>query len=162
MRETPEAINVLKKIRSYTEGIVGECYKDKNTSQLREFASLTSYPGSKAQCWHRDSTEKNATLMTAFMNLFETTQENGALQLIGETHRQIQWLEKINNQNIQTIELPEKSLILMDSRLIHRGGANRSKREIRPVLYASFGQGNLKDPGYYIHDELKGKYSLYL
>jgi len=61
---------------------------------------------------------------------------------------------------VHTITLPEKSLVMMDSRLIHRGGANKTKKEIRPVVYATFGQDDLEEPGYYLHESLKGKYSL--
>ena len=161
MKETPEALKVLNRIRGYAEEIGGEAYKKNDTKQLREFASLTGYPGCKAQCWHRDSTEKRAVMMTGFMNIFSTTKENGSLQVVQGTHKNIKWLEAINSSNVVTIELPEKSLTFIDSRLIHRGGANRSKREIRPIVYASFGQGDLNDPGYFIHCDLIGKHSLH-
>ena len=91
--------------------------------KLREFASLTSFPGCKAQCWHRDSTEKDAVLITGFMNLYKTKKENGALQVIKGSHKNIKWLEEIKIDNISTIELPAKSLTFIDSRVIHRGGA---------------------------------------
>ena len=55
----------------------------------------------------------------------------GIENLSGLTH--FKWLETINQNNIETIELPEKSLTFIDSRLIHRGGENKSKREIRPT-----------------------------
>ena len=161
LKETPAALKVLERIKKYAEEVGGEAYKEEDTKKLREFASLTGYPGCKAQCWHRDSTENRAILMTGFMNIFKTTKENGALQVIRGTHKSIKWLETINQNNIETIELPEKSLTFIDSRLIHRGGENKSKREIRPVVYASFGQGDLNDPGYFIHQDLIGKHSLY-
>lgn len=161
MKETPEALKVLNKIRRFAEKIGGDVYRKNETKQLREFASLTGYPGCKAQCWHRDSTENRAILMTGFMNIFRTTEENGALQVVKGTHKNIKWLETTNSSNIVTIELPEKSLTFIDSRLLHRGGANKSKREIRPIVYASFGQGDLNEPGYFIHSDLIGKHSLH-
>lgn len=160
MIETPEAIKALKTIRRCVSLVVGENYKKKETKLLREFASLTSYPGCEAQRWHRDQTKPDAVLMTAFMNLYETTLESGALQVIKASHKNIKWLEKINEDNIQTITLPEKSLVIIDCRLIHRGGANKTKKEIRPVLYASYGQGGLEEPGYFMHQSMAGKYNL--
>ena len=160
MIETPEATKALNNIKDYINEI--GIFDDERSSnkQLQEFASLTNYPGCKAQCWHRDSTKHDAVLMTAFMNVYETTLECGALQVVKGSHRKISWLTHIDETQVHTITLPEKSLVMMDSRLIHRGGANKTKKEIRPVVYATFGQDGLEEPGYYLHESLKGKYSL--
>ena len=160
MIETPEATKALKAIRRVVNLVVGENYNNSEAKLLREFASMTSYPGCEAQRWHRDQTKPDAILMTAFMNLYETTLESGALQVIKESHKNIKWLERINKDNIQTISLPEKSLVIIDCRIIHRGGANKTKKEIRPVLYASYGQGGLEEPGYFMHQSMAGKYNL--
>jgi len=160
MQETPEALKAMNKIKEYAELIVGLDYKIPENQKLREFASLTSFPGCKEQCWHRDSTEKNAVLITGFMNLYKTKKENGALQVIKGSHKNIKWLEEIKLDNISTIELPAKSLTFIDSRLIHRGGSNKSTCEIRPVIYASFGQGDLKEPGYFLDGKLSEKHRI--
>ena len=160
MQETPEALKAMNRIKEYAELIVGLDYKVPENQKLREFASLTSFPGCKAQCWHRDSTEKDAVLITGFMNLYKTKKENGALQVIKGSHKNIKWLEEIKIDNISTIELPAKSLTFIDSRVIHRGGSNTSTCEIRPVIYASFGQGDLKEPGYFLDEKLSGKHRI--
>lgn len=160
MQESPQALLSLEIIKYYAEVIIDSRYADPDHRRLREFASLTSFPGCKAQCWHRDSTEKTAILITGFMNLYNTRIENGALQVIKQTHKNIKWLEKINDKNISTLILPPKSLTFIDSRLIHRGGSNTTENEIRPVIYASFGQGNLKEPGYFMDKTLANKHSL--
>ena len=160
MIETPEATKALDNIKNCVNKIGIFDNQTSNKKLLQEFASLTNYPGCKAQCWHRDSTKHDAVLMTAFMNVYETTLECGALQVVKGSHKKISWLTYIDETQVQTITLPEKSLVLMDSRLIHRGGANKTKKEIRPVVYATFGQDDLEEPGYYLHKSLKGKYSL--
>ncbi len=160
MRETPEALKTIEEIKKYAQIIVGSDYKKQENQKLREFASLTSFPGCKAQCWHRDSTESNAVLITGFMNLYQTSKKNGALQVIKGSHRNIKWLEEIKEENITTIDIPAKSLTFIDSRIIHRGGSNTSHCEIRPVVYASFGQGDLKEPGYFLLEEMKEKHTI--
>ena len=160
MQETPEALKTINKIKDYAGLIVGTEYTKPENQMLREFASLTSYPGCKAQCWHRDSTQKNAVLITGFMNLYKTTKRSGALQVVKGSHKNIKWLEEIKEENISTIEMPAKSLTFIDSRIIHRGGSNTTTCEIRPVIYASFGQGNLKEPGYFIDRNISEKHTI--
>ena len=161
MQETPEALKTIIRIKKYAELIAGVEYKKPENQKLREFASLTSFPGCKAQCWHRDSTEKDAVLMTGFMNLYKTKKENGALQVVKGSHKDIKWLEEIKEENIRTIEVPAKSLTFIDSRVIHRGGSNTSTSEIRPVIYASFGQGDLREPGYFMDKDMSEKHSIW-
>ena len=160
MQETPEALKAITRIKEYAELIVGADYNNPENQKLREFASLTSFPGCKAQCWHRDSTEINAVLITGFMNLYKTKKESGALQVVKGSHKNIKWLEEIKVENINTIEVPAKSLTFIDSRVIHRGGSNTSTCEIRPVIYASFGQGDLKEPGYFLDTNMSGKHRI--
>ena len=38
--------------------------------------------------------------------------------------------------------------------------SDKTKKEIRPVLYASYGQGGLEEPGYFMHQSMAGKYNL--
>lgn len=152
------AKNLLLLMKRIISPILGDEYRAEQTKWIQEFASLTSYPGCESQGWHRDSSQSEAILVTCFFNLYPTSFSNGALQVIPKSHRKINWLERLNQESILTLEVPCKSLILMDSRLIHRGGANTSLNEIRPVVYSSWGHSHLSEPGYILDESLHRKY----
>ena len=133
--------------------IIPELYEEESLNYLAEFASITSFPNSNAQVWHRDSRDSNGLLFTAFVNLMEVSKDVGPLQVVRGSHKEIKLDSVVKKNDIKTLELEPMSVVIMDSRLIHRGSSNTSKNKIRPVIYASFGRIDLHDPGYHIRQE---------
>ncbi len=146
---------LLKEIISNTTSLIPELTTSNDLNNLAEFASITSFPSSEAQAWHRDSRDPTGLLFSAFVNLLEITDEVGPLQVVRGSHKDIQPDATVKKKDIITLTLPAMSLVIMDSRIIHRGGTNSSKNKIRPVIYASFGRIDLADPGYHIKEKYR-------
>lgn len=121
---------------------------------LAELSSLTSFPGAQGQAIHPDEINEGRTLVTCFANLFDTSEEAGALRIIPGSHKE----PTRPHPETEAIPMiaPAGSVVLMNSKTHHAGGANTSHDRIRPVFYASFGDINLHGPTYSIVPELRG------
>ena len=105
---------------------------------LLESAMLLSYPGASAQNFHSDTSVHEphvAHMMKVQVVLTDTVAQMGPLQVKPDTQR-------TGNRSAHPVHLalPAGSVILYDTRVHHRAGANTLRR--RPVYYFS-----LKGPG---------------
>lgn len=150
-----------------TKDIIKKVYTDKNLEKiwkhftpntvLAELSIFLSYPGAISQPWHRDvKLEKGyGNMLTVGIALEDITEDMGPLELYPKSTKvKDTYLEKnIFNDNFledinykkQKMICPKGSLILWDSKLIHRGGKNSSSM-IRPLFYFSFLEGNKDKP----------------
>ena len=118
---------------------------------LVELSSITSFPGAAEQPVHPDETDPDRQIVSCFVNLMPATEEVGALQVFPGTH--------CSDNNIDSpaepliMALAAGSVVVMNSKLHHAGGANRTIDRIRPVFYVSFGDSDIEGPAYSIRDE---------
>jgi hypothetical protein len=120
--------------------------------KLVELSSITVFPGASAQPLHADQSDPAKRLVSIFINPFPTEAGVGALEVIPGSHLG----PGSANRPPLVLALPAGSLVFMDSRLQHRGTANRSIDRIRPVVYCGFGEDDLDGPVYSILSEYKG------
>ncbi len=109
-----------------------------------EMGVVVSHPGAAAQEIHRDSDFLFGGLdleidlppfaMTMLVPLVDVTPEMGPTEFWPGTHRQ---RAETSDEPPLTAHLEAGSVILIDSRVLHRGGANVSG-PVRPTVYFSF------------------------
>ncbi len=125
---------------------------------LAELSSLTVFPGAEAQVVHPDETNEGRFLVTCFANLFASSAECGALHVVPRSHKN----PLVGRQASEAIpiEAPAGSVVFMNSKTHHFGGANTTKDRIRPVFYVSFGDQMLSGPTYSILPRLRDRHKL--
>ena len=123
-----------------------------DTTALAELSSVSVFPGAVAQRLHADEDVPGKKFITAFINLVATHADNGALIVMPGSHAG-------TAVDLEVLALPKGSVIFMNGKLRHRGGANTTA-EMRPVFYASFGDLDIRGPAYSIRPELKGQHRL--
>lgn len=156
LRLTPAVHHVLTTVMRAGETSAREFLGERTA--LAELSAVTVFPGALAQKVHPDEAVAGKIFFTAFVNLVATREDNGALHVYpGSHHAPTAPVE--NGEAPRVLALPLGSVVFMDGKLRHYGGANRS-HETRPVLYASFGDLDIRGPAYSIREELKGKHRL--
>eukprot|EP00941_MAST-03F_sp_MAST-3F-sp1_P001661 g1661.t1 len=116
---------------------------------LVEYAAMLTFPGSKSQRKHADAgMDKTsdlfswAKLYSVFVYLDDVDEDMGALDVWPGTHTHYHFLqreEKAMMDSVASIRLavPAGSFVVYDSRLLHRGAENTSKK-VRPAFYFSW------------------------
>ncbi len=129
--------------------------------QLVECSTLISYPNSNAQQWHTDTGSENnpANLVSIGIALDDIAIDMGPLEVFCGTNnlKSAPCFSKIVKRNkYKNANCKKGSIIIWDSKIIHRGGSNKSNKE-RPVFYFSFlgNNGNRPNGATY---SLKSKY----
>jgi len=125
----------------------------KNEQELVELSSITVFPNAEEQPLHRDEANEGHYLASVFVNLADTHDETGALQLVPGSHH----LDEGGTGSPIVIEVPQGSAVIMNSKLLHGGGANRSTDRIRSVFYFTMGERDLYGPPYSIASDVKAQ-----
>lgn len=132
--------------------------------ELVECSSFISYPGCKAQDWHKDvSCDRKSTrakLITIAITLDDINDNMGPLEVYPKSHKILNSeFNKVNELDQKEVEnfllknkyiskklsCPKGSIIIWDSKIIHRGGTNKSSK-IRPMFYFSLLESNKEKP----------------
>ncbi|MDN3638485.1 phytanoyl-CoA dioxygenase family protein [Simiduia curdlanivorans] len=114
---------------------------------LGALSTVISFPGAPDQFVHRDSqaifTEDYsvdvtipAYAMTMLVPLVDCTLETGCTKVRPGTHLLTKHQELSGGEWVDP-EVSVGSILLTDSRVIHRGGANKSNR-VRPIVYLTY------------------------
>ena len=147
---------VLKKIcLTYRHLLEGYLALD-DDKFLVELSSITSFPGAQMQAIHKNHIDTSHNLITFFVNLLQAGPSEGSIGVVPGSHTNITDCSK--NERCQFLDLPPGSVVAMNGRLAHAGGANMSSSSIRPVWYCSFGSNNIHGPTHSITQELRYKY----
>ena len=100
-------------------------------ASLTELASIIVYPGASAQALHTDTEVHtgDATMTTAFIVLQDTPPKLGALAVVPGSHTTGCRDDPFDSepgrpQGSTLLDAPAGSIVLMDSRLLHGGGAH--------------------------------------
>ena len=128
-------------------------------AELVEFSSMTSRPGAPRQKVHSDTQhyENSAEMYSIFIATEDTSESMGPLNYWPGTHTE-KWTGRLNMDNRCQMIGEAGDAVIMNSRLLHCGGANSSFRR-RPVFYFTFlGKGN-KPVGstFSLVEDLEGK-----
>lgn len=118
------------------------------SQRLVELSSITVFPYAKAQRIHPDEQNLGKNLISVFINLAPTTKESGALRIIPGSHKDPD--RDFKTVTPEVLELPQGSVVYMNSKTWHGGGSNETSDRIRPVFYFSFGEPELDGPTYSI------------
>jgi len=160
--------DLLLPVNDLTKSIIKKIYKKydsiwKNvtpTTILAECSSFISYPGSEPQIWHADILNGygRANLITIGIALKDIDDTMGPLEVYPKSNNLTLENENVNFDNrkedkfLEEIGFKSKklsckkgSIIIWDSEIYHRGGANKSN-QIRPIFYFSFLEGNKPKP----------------
>lgn len=117
-----------------------------------ELAALVSAPGAPMQPIHADAKEPGGTpLVTAFLALQDVALEDGPTFFFPATHTEEFHARYFGGEGGGAAgrkgvhaTLPAGAALLMDARLLHRGGANTADTKERALLYATVaGAGDL-------------------
>ena len=143
-------------------------------AELFELAALVSDPGAPRQPVHPDTpfmqTQPEPQVVTAFVALQDIDESMGPTFFLPGTHVQ-QAHDTFNKDESSKVELLREAprrlglqragdATLFDSRLLHGGGANRSRRR-RMLLYFSFKRANARGvPTGTLLRELRGSVKL--
>ena len=102
---------------------------------------VDSVPGSAIQIWHADNAEKG---LTVIIPLADLTENNGPTELITGSH---ELLQSIRNGNVALVRpiISAGDGIVMDGRVLHRGGANSSEIS-RPILVLRYDSRKTQPP----------------
>jgi len=99
--------------------------------QLNSSDAIEIHPGETAQVLHRDEESLYSVInedveyqISAMWALTDFTKENGATQVVLNTHRQNRSREFTDDEIIQAV-MPKGSLLLYQGSTIHGGGANK-------------------------------------
>eukprot|EP00746_Dinoflagellata_sp_MGD_P157379 gnl/MRDRNA2_/MRDRNA2_86192_c0_seq1.p1 gnl/MRDRNA2_/MRDRNA2_86192_c0~~gnl/MRDRNA2_/MRDRNA2_86192_c0_seq1.p1 ORF type:complete len:497 (-),score=93.92 gnl/MRDRNA2_/MRDRNA2_86192_c0_seq1:73-1563(-) len=153
-----------------------------SASPMCELCCVISDPGAKCQPLHPDTTieaDASKRLVTIFIALQDVTKEMGPTVVCPGTHCAtshdlLKTLSSVNlRTNDQCIEAmggvhaccSAGSAVIMDSRLVHCGGANLDaekggrRRRLLCISFAPVGDPP-KGSTYSMRDEIKGKYNL--
>ena len=105
-----------------------------NNPEVVELSAMVSFPGAAQQAPHPDvrQAQGQAPMYSIFMPLTDQTYEMGPLLAWPGTH--FGEPPELPMQDVVPMLAPAGSLIIMDSRLYHCGGANHSEVP-RPVFY---------------------------
>eukprot|EP00933_Yihiella_yeosuensis_P026412 TRINITY_DN2048_c0_g1_i1.p1 TRINITY_DN2048_c0_g1~~TRINITY_DN2048_c0_g1_i1.p1 ORF type:complete len:442 (-),score=86.56 TRINITY_DN2048_c0_g1_i1:357-1682(-) len=108
---------------------------------ITELAAITTMAGAEAQPHHPDVALRSgdSRAITAFFMLQGTNEENGALIIGPGSH-------KCKHAAFQQLDLQAGSLVLMDSRSVHAGGAHNGEGALdRVVFYFSYAENPEKN-----------------
>ncbi|MFW6093504.1 MAG: phytanoyl-CoA dioxygenase family protein [Pseudomonadota bacterium] len=91
-------------------------------SQCHHNCVMTKYPGySSVTLWHQDVrywSFERPELVSLWLALGEETAENGALELIPGTHRQVFGAERLDEAQFLRPELPENQALIREARTV--------------------------------------------
>lgn len=127
------------------------CGDDAVEVELCELSCIVADPGAPRQPLHADTSISDKELVTIFVPLQDTTEKMGPTQLLMATHNRpdlhAECAADALGAGAGLLGDPTRRLVqfagaagdamLMNSRLLHCGGKNRSKRR-RRLLYLSF------------------------
>lgn len=115
---------------------------------LKEFSSLTSYPGSGEQVFHFDTKansvedlERDGLLYSAFIYLDEVGEFTAPFDAYPGSHGHLNLVQALRDDIRETgpfvrMAVPQGSMVIYNSRLLHRGSGNTSPLT-RPTIYFS-------------------------
>jgi len=125
-----------------------------NQQELVELSSITVFPNAAEQPLHRDEANAGHFLVSVFINLAETREDAGALQVMPGSHD----LTAGGGGAPIALELPPGSAVFMNSKLLHGGGANSTADRMRSVFYFTMGETGLYGPPYSILPEVAAQH----
>jgi ectoine hydroxylase-related dioxygenase (phytanoyl-CoA dioxygenase family) len=128
---------------------------------LGAMSSVASYPGAPDQHLHRDTQaifgngpndytiDKDIPVyaMTILIPLVDCTTETGCTRVWPKSHRTSSEKEALEIQSLDP-EVRIGSVLITNSKLLHRGGANLSDK-LRPLLYLTYHRNWFRDFGGY-------------
>jgi hypothetical protein len=126
----------------------------KNAQELVELSSITVFPNAAEQPLHRDEANDGHYLASVFLNLAETSEGVGALRLVPGSHN----LSEGGVGAPVALEVPQGSAVIINSKLLHGGGANSSADRLRSVFYFTVGELNLYGPPYSILEDVRAQH----
>lgn len=108
---------------------------------LEKAGMIVSHPGAAAQRWHMDTPHLFASKahlpphsLTVFIALVAFTEENGPTEFRLGSHEKV---NLVRPQQAVPATCEKGSLVVYDTRVMHRGGPNLSQ-EARPLVYLTF------------------------
>lgn len=125
---------------------------DSNPSLVRALqivmcAGLVAEPGAAPQIWHMDSANEvnDAVLLQVFVLVSDVSADMGPLEVCPQSHWHAftqPWRDDEWQHRVECFQLTGKAgtVIVMDSRVKHRGGRNYSYKS-RPVLQFTIAKG---------------------
>lgn len=121
-------------------------------------STVISFPGAPAQFTHRDSDSLYGDYtfdvplppyaLTVLMPLVDADEETGSTEVWPQSHKEPS-LEKVIARAPVHPLVPKGSVMMTDSRVVHRGAANRSANTARPLVYCSYHRHWFRDYGGY-------------
>ena len=119
---------------------------------LSNFTANTALPGSRSMNAHNDQSTvmpepwPRLDAMNAIWCLHDTDEDNGATRYLPGSHRFTSFAEVPDDptEGMCSFEAPAGSVILMDGRLWHTSGANRSTDRERSLLFAFYTRSYLR------------------
>jgi len=116
-------------------------------ASLVEFSSLTTFPNARQQDLHPDAqmeTMDQARIYTVFVYLTDVEDDRAALDVQPGTHTHFQFMlpseiDMLVSTPLVRCSVPKGSIVIMDSRLFHRGNANHANKT-RAAFYFSFAE----------------------
>ena len=131
---------------------VSELGVEVNQMVMTEVQVVDSLPGSDIQIWHADNAKRGITFIIPLVDL---TNQNGPTELITGSHslwnNTFGWICGYGGENGFSLSLVKPLLrsgdcLIMDARLLHRGGANLSDTS-RPILVIRYDSVKSQPPG---------------
>ena len=126
---------------------------------LVEFSSITSFAGSGKQQRHPDSNMQEPEdiaqlqrIFSIFVYLDDIEEDMAALDVWPGTHTHFHFLDPGEMEMLQSapsvrLAVPAGTIVMYDSRLLHRGSANTNTRNrVRPAMMFSFASASGKIP----------------
>ena len=146
LTHSPEASRVFQR----TVGTLQSAYQHTlgEKAVMVELSSLTSLPGTKKQQAHPDAGLDSiddfhkAVVLSSFLSLDDVKDNQAALDVWPGSHTFYHFLSDRNKEVILKMvspirmSVPKGAVVIMDSRTLHRGTANKSRKP-RPVIYWS-------------------------
>ena len=158
INEPINRVDVMLPINNNNKSIIKHIYKqlkpmwDQYTPNpvLVECSTFISFPKSKSQPWHRDTDnyKNDSKLISIGVALDDISPDMGPLEVFRGTNNNDLDIVDVVKQvgyNYNRMNCTKGSIIMWDSTVFHRGGANKSNKQ-RPVFYFSFMGNNGNKP----------------
>lgn len=143
-------------------------------AELVELSALMSMPGASAQSFHSDATMSKkrhlqawAKVYSVFIYLDDVDPNMAPLDLMPATHTHYHFLAEGEREMLESVpfvrmSVPCGTMVIMDSRIVHRGSENSSPKA-RPTFYFSVmakGGDPPEGPTYSIREGYKHKFTV--
>ncbi|GMH66233.1 hypothetical protein TrST_g11471 [Triparma strigata] len=138
-------MKVLERVEKEIWPVVDEFFRAEEEGMEGVYRSemqlMTAVPGSTHQAWHKDNRGRGLSIIVP---LVDFTAENGGTQLLLGSHESS--CPVGSDQGAKVVIAPAGSVVAYDSRTIHRGLGNDTKKG-RPALIFCYDRERTPPPG---------------